>query len=290
MPVVSTPQLEIAYDERHPGNPDVVVLLHGFPDDARTWDALRARPALARKRTIAPWLRGFGATRFRDANAPRVAPAHVLARDVIDLLDALGIARCMLIGHDWGARAAYGVAVLAPERVEQLVALSVGYGTNVPGQAMSVEQIHAYWYQWYFATPRGEATLRNDRRAFCRYLWSVWSPTWNVAPDDYERTADAFENPDFVEIVLHSYRHRWGFMPAGDGAVNDEAKLAALPRIDVPTLVVHGDADGATLLEATADRERSFGARYDRLVLPGVGHFVQREAPGLLDTAIAVFA
>ncbi len=289
MPVATTPHLAIAYEERNPHASDVVVLLHGFPDDGRTWDALLARPALTHARTIVPWLRGFGETRFRDADAPRVAPAHVLARDVVDLLDALGIARCTLVGHDWGARAAYGVAVLAPERVERVVACSVGYGTNVPGQTMSFEQTHAYWYQWYFSTPRGEASLRDDRAAFCRYLWRVWSPTWDVPAGEYERTAAAFENPDFVDIVLHSYRHRWGFAPSGEGAPGDEARIVALPRIEVPTLVVHGDTDGATLLEATTDRERFFAGPYTRFVLPGIGHFVQREATGALDAAIAAF-
>ncbi|GAC1523525.1 MAG: alpha/beta hydrolase [Vulcanimicrobiaceae bacterium] len=289
MPVVSTPHLDVAYEERNAGARDVVVLVHGFPDDARTWDALCARPALANARMIAPWLRGFGETRFRDPAAPRVAPAHALARDVVDLLDALGIERCTLVGHDWGARAAYGAAVLAPERVSALVALSVGYGTNVPGQTMSYEQMHAYWYQWYFATPRGAATLADDRAAFCRHLWRVWSPTWTVPAGEYERTARAFENPDFTSIALHSYRHRWGFAEAGAGSAADEATLAALPPIAVPTLVVHGDVDGATLLEATADRERSFGQLYERLVLPGVGHFVQREAPDALDAAIVAF-
>jgi len=290
VPLAITPSLEIAYEERNPNARDVVVLVHGFPDDVRTWDALLDRPTLAGKRAIVPSLRGFGATRFRATAAPRCAPAHVLARDIVDLLDALGIARCTLIGHDWGARAAYGVAVIAPERLERLVALSVGYGASLPVAPMSYAQIHAYWYQWYFATPRGEATLRDDRVAFCRHLWKTWSPSWAFADAEYDRTAGAFGNDDFVEVVLHSYRHRWGFTEPGPGMREDEAALAALPRIAVPTLVMHGDADGATLPEATADRAHLFGAVYRRIVLPGIGHFIQREDPGALDAAIAAFA
>ncbi len=289
VPIAITPHLEIHYEERNPDASDVVVLVHGFPDDVRTWDALLDRPALAGKRAIVPSLRGFGATRFRDAAAPRNAPAHVLARDIVDLLDALGIARCTLVGHDWGARATYGVAVIAPERVERIVALSVGYGASLDVATMSYAQIHAFWYQWYFATPRGEATLRDDRVAFCRHLWKTWSRAWSFGDAEYDRTAAAFANDDFVRVVLHSYRHRWGFAEPGPGARADEMALAALPRITVPTLVMHGNADGATLLEATADRDHLFGARYRRVVLPGIGHFIQREAPDALDAAIAAF-
>ncbi len=289
MPVVATPALATAYEERNPQASDVVVLLHGFPDDVRTWDALLACSVFARSRTIVPWLRGFGATRFRDATQARVAQAGALARDVVDLLDALGIERCTLVGHDWGARAAYGAAVLAPERVARLIALSVGYGTNVPGATMSYAQTQAYWYQWFFATPRGEAALRDDRYALCRHLWQTWSPSWRFSDDEYARTARAFENPNFVEIVLHSYRHRWGFAPAHGRYAADDARIAAMPAIKVPTLVVHGEEDGATLLEATAGREESFASAYERIVVTGAGHFVQREAPAAVAHAIAAF-
>ena len=291
MPVALTPQLAIAYEERNPQSQDVVVLVHGFPDDARTWDALLACEPFANARTIVPWLRGFGETRFRDAATPRQAHASALARDIVDLLDALGIARCTLVGHDWGARAGYGAAVLAPERIDTLVALAVGYGTNVPGQAMSYAQAQAYWYQWFFATPRGAAALRDDAVALCRHLWRAWSPSWRFDEAEYARTAAAFVAPDFAEIVVHSYRHRWGFAAAEMSAANaaDDALLAGLPPIAVPTLVLHGAEDGATLLEATEHRESSFAAAYERIVVRGAGHFVQREAPGIVAAAYAAF-
>jgi pimeloyl-ACP methyl ester carboxylesterase len=287
MHVARTPLLEIAYEERNPQARDVVVLLHGFPDDVRTWDGVLARPELAEKRALVPWLRGYGPTRFRDPAEPGRAQASALARDVVDFLDALGIERCTLVGHDWGARAAYGAAILAPERVARLVALSVGYGTNVPGQTMSYAQVEAYWYQWFLATPRGEAALREDRRGFGRTLWRRWSPSWRFADDAFERTAEAFENPAFVDVVLHSYRHRWGFAAADPRYAADEARLGSLPPVPVPAVVLHGDEDGATLLEATEGRERYFAADYERVVLHGVGHFVQREAPEIVAAAIA---
>lgn len=292
MPVARTPHLDVAYDERNPNAREVVVLVHGFPDDATTWDALLETAPFAGARTIAPWLRGYGATRFRDAATPREAHASVLARDIVDLLDALGIERCTLVGHDWGARAAYGAAVLAPERIETLVAIAVGYGTALAAEPMSSAQARAYWYQWLFATPRGEAILRDRAEAFCEELWRMWSPTWRFARDEYARTSAAFANPDFVSIVLHSYRHRWGFASAdlrAAGAAADDRRLAELPRIAVPTLVFHGDEDGATLPDATADRDGSFAAAYERVAIAGAGHFVQREAPLAVAEAYAAF-
>ncbi|GAC1300669.1 MAG: alpha/beta hydrolase [Vulcanimicrobiaceae bacterium] len=292
MNFAQTPHLAIAYEERNPHARDVVVLLHGFPDDARTWDALLEREPFASARTIVPWLRGFGTTRFRDAAAPRQAPASALARDVVDLLDALGIARCTLVGHDWGARASYGAAILAPERIAAVVAIAVGYGTNVPGQAMSYAQAQAYWYQWFFATARGEAALRDDAHALCRHLWRTWSPSWRFDDDEYDRTAAAFAAPDFAAIVTHSYRHRWGFAaaePSDARAAADERLIAALPPIPVPALVIAGAEDGATLLESMAVRASSFAAAYERVVVRDAGHFVQRERPQAVADAYAAF-
>jgi len=287
MPHVTTGALEIAYEERNAGARDAVLLLHGFPDDVRTWDALLERPELAGTRAIAPWTRGFGATRFLDPVAPRTGQVSALARDALDLLDALGIERCTLIGHDWGARCAYAAAVLAPERFERVIALSVGYATNVAHQRMSYPQAEAYWYQWLFATPRGEAALREDRRAFCRYLWTRWSPSWHFDDATFERTAAAFDNPDFPDVVLHSYRSRWGFAPPDPRYAADDAKLAGDPPLAVPVAVVHGDEDGATLPEATEGKERYFPAGYVRVVARGAGHFVQRENPALVAEVVA---
>ncbi len=283
---VRTPHLEIAYEERGEAGTLPVVLLHGFPDDARTWDAVAGALAGEGYRTLAPYLRGFGATRFLDERAPRSGQLAALGQDVVEFVDALGLDRFTLVGHDWGARAAYIAAALLPGRVRGLVALAVGYGTNDPRQELSFEQARAYWYQWYFGLDRGREVLEEDRRGFCRYLWETWSPGWEFDEGEYEMTAASFDNPDFVEVAIHSYRHRWGAAP-GDPRYDDlEARLAGPPDISVPTTVLMGADDGATLPETSAGKEKRFTAAYDRRVLPGVGHFVQRERPEAVVEAV----
>jgi pimeloyl-ACP methyl ester carboxylesterase/RimJ/RimL family protein N-acetyltransferase len=275
---VETPSLHLAYEERGPADGVPVVLVHGFPDDPRSWDAVVAGLVADGYRTIVPYVRGFGPTRTRVGTA-LCGETTALARDILDLADALGLARFALVGHDWGARAAYGAAALAPERVIRLAAFAVGYGTNLAAQAVSFAQARAYWYQWFFATPRGEAALGAERRAFCADLWRTWSPAWRFTDAELERTAASWGNPEFVPIAIHSYRERWGFAPSDPRYAADRAVLAALPPIPVPTLVVMGADDGATLPESSAGKEAFFPGGYERRVMPGVGHFPQREAP-----------
>ncbi len=287
---IRTSRLKIGYLERGPVDGPVVVLVHGFPDDALTWDSVTAPLADRGVRTLAPYLRGFGSTHFLDEGANRTGQLSALTRDLVEFLEALGIERCLLVGHDWGGRAVYGAAVLAPQRVAGLLALSVGYGTSHPGQAaISNEQVRAYWYQWYFATARGEATLSDDRHAFCKLLWRTWAPSWNFADAEFDATAASFENPDFVAIALHSYRHRWGFAASDSDYAADEAALAAIPPVTVPAVVLHGDQDGATLRETVAGRERFFTAGYRFNSIAGAGHFIQREQPQVVvDEILAV--
>jgi pimeloyl-ACP methyl ester carboxylesterase len=286
---VRTTALNCAYLESGPAAGPPVMLVHGFPDDARTWDAVA--PALAADgfRTIAPFVRGFGPTQLLPG-AARSGEIAALARDVLELADALGLQRFHYIGHDWGARAGYALAVLAPQRLSTLTTLAVAYGTNVTAQAMDVQQLRAYWYQWYFATSRGERALRDSRADFCRDLWRTWSPGWAFPPADYDRTATSFDNPDFVEIVLHSYRVRWGFTAGDPVYAMDSAALERVPRLDVPTVVLMGNDDGATLPQSAAGAEQHFRARYALRVLDDCGHFVQRENPGAVVDAFRAAA
>jgi pimeloyl-ACP methyl ester carboxylesterase len=278
MRTVQTPLLDIALEDTGPPDGRPVILLHGWPDCPRTWDRMVPTLHDAGLRTLVPYLRGFGPTRFRDAEAMRSGQLSALGRDVLHLADALGLQHFSIVGHDWGARAAYVAACLAPERVRAYVALSVGWGTNTPDQALSLQQSQNYWYQWLMALPRGEDLIRHDRRAFTRHLWQVWNPGWTVSDAEFEVTATAFDNPDWAEVVLHSYRSRWGLAPADPSCAEIETQLAADPRIHVPTLVLHGDADPCNGPETSEGKEALFTAPYRRVLLRGIGHFPQRQA------------
>src|SRR6266545_3680431 len=202
------------------------------------------------------------------------------------LLEGLDLRDVVLAGHDWGARASYVASVLVPERVRGLVALSVGYGSTSLDAPISFEQARAYWYQWFFATPKGRRTLEHDRPALCRHLWRLWAPSWKFTSEAFDETASAWDNPDWLAVTVHSYTHRWGGTP-GDPAYEElEAKLARNPPIQVPTIVLHGSDDGATLVTASEDKDQFFTAGYERRVLEGVGHFVPREAPSPAAKAI----
>lgn len=274
-----TPLLRIAYEETGPSGGPVVLLLHGWPDDVRTWDAIVPRLVEAGFRTIAPFTRGFGPTTFLQPGTIRSGQLSALGSDVLDFAAALGLERYAVLGHDWGARAAYQAASQAPQAVTHCIALCVGYATNHPDQQLSLVQARNYWYHWYMALPRGKVWVEEHYREFCRYLWATWSPAWAFSEAEFDATAKSFENPDWAAIVINSYRHRWG-LAAGDPRYDAlERRLNPPPVIKVPTLVLHGETDGANHPETSAGKERFFSGPYARKVLPGVGHFAQRETP-----------
>jgi pimeloyl-ACP methyl ester carboxylesterase len=284
---IETEVLRLAYEQRGPADAPVALLLHGFPDDYRTWDDVATQLVAAGYQTIAPSMRGCGDSVFLDPNTPRSGQTTALAQDAIDLLDHLGIEKVTLVGHDWGARAGYLVAALWPERVEKLVVASVGYETGIkPGDQLAPAQIHAYWYQWFFHSERGHEALKNNRREFCRYIWHAWSPTMQFTEADFERTAQSWDNPDWVDVVLHSYCFRWGAAPPDPRYAALEKQLEPQPKISVPTILLHGELDGASLVTSSEGKEQCFSGPYERRVLAGVGHYVPREAPSAIVDAI----
>jgi pimeloyl-ACP methyl ester carboxylesterase len=285
---VDTVSLRIAYEESGPGDGIPVVLLHGFPDDVRAWDGVAGELVEHGFRTVVPYLRGFGPTQFLGAESFRSGQQAALGHDLLGLLDALEIDRAFLAGFDWGGRAACIVAALWPERVRGLVPIG-GYSIQDIAKARTPappESERRGWYKWYFNTERGRNGLTRNRREFCRLLWNLWSPNMKFDDDTFERTAASFDNPDFVDIVIHSYRHRQGTAP-GDPALDAiEARLSARPPIGVPTVLLHGGADGVDPAEGTEGHERFFTGAYERRVVPGAGHFLPREAPAEVVAAV----
>ena len=289
---IRTPTLEIAYLESGPRDGPPVILLHGWPSDVHDWDGVAPPLAAAGYRVLVPWLRGFGATRFLDANTPRSGQQGAIGADLREFMNALGIERALLAGYDWGGRAACVAAALWPERVRGLVTIN-GYAIqNIPlaGQPADAAQEHRFWYQWYFHTERGRAGLAKNRREISKLLWRQWSPNWHFDDAAFEATAPSFDNPDYVEVTIHSYRHRYG-NAAGVSQYHDiEQQLAAQPIIGAPTVVLHGACDGVGPPEQSEKHSRFFKGPYDRKLIPVAGHFLSRETPAVVVEAVMALA
>ncbi len=286
---VRTGTLEIAYEAQ--GKPDgfPVILLHGFPDDARAFDEVAPPLVAAGYRVLVPYLRGYGPTRFLDPAEPRRAQQAAIGQDLLDFMNVLGLPSVGLAGYDWGGRAACIAAILAPERVRALVTIG-GYNvqnTLAPPRPSSAASERTLWYQWYFNTERGRLGLEQNRRDICRLLWHEWAPTWKFDDAEFDRTAPSFDNPDFVPVVIHSYRHRHGNAPSDPRLDTIERHLATRPPITVPTLILHGADD-------PVDPSRN-ATRFDPALFPpgtqqrgvaGAGHFMPREKPAAVVDAL----
>jgi pimeloyl-ACP methyl ester carboxylesterase len=292
MKTIRTPILEIAYQEAGPADGTAVILLHGWPSDVHDYDAVVPPLAAAGYRVLVPWLRGYGPTRFLDAATPRSGQQAALGADLRDFMDALGITRALLVGYDWGGRAACVVAALWPERVSALVSIT-GYGIQdiaASARPVAAEQEHRYWYQWYFHTDRGRAGLTANRVDITRLLWRLWSPNWAFDEATLAATTASFDNPDFVEVTIQSYRHRYGNAP-GDPAYDAlEAQLATQPPIGVPVIVLHGGADGVGPPAGSIPRDGLFSRLLERRTIPLAGHFLSRENPEEVVAAVVRLA
>jgi pimeloyl-ACP methyl ester carboxylesterase len=284
-----TPRLDIAYLEWNPQGERTAVLVHGWPDSPEGWGAVAVDLASAGYRVLCPALRGFGPTRFRDEATPRSGELAAFGRDLLDFMDALELRQPVLAGHDWGARAVANACGLREHAASHLIMLSVGYGTNDPHQLITLDQARNYWYHWFMATARGQRVVEEDRRTFTRMMWDTWSPAGWYEEADFEEAALSFENPDWSRVVLHSYRHRWGFAEGDPAYAADGAQLNPAPMLTVPTLVLHGAADDCNHPDTSSGKERFFNGRYERQVLDGVGHFPQREAPQAVVDALLRF-
>lgn len=289
MKTISAGTLEIAYLETGPTNEPTVILLHGFPYDVHAYDAIVERLAAAGRRCIIPFLRGYGPTRFLSDDTPRSGEQAALGADLLALMDALAIQTAVLGGYDWGGRAACIVAALWPDRVRGLVSCGAGYNIQNIAQAtipaLPAEEMR-YWYQYYFHSERGRTALDDNRRRLCHFIWKLWSPSWAFDQQTFEQTAAAFDNPDFVEIVIHSYRHRFGLVPGDPALQSIEASLTRQPLISVPTIVLQGADDGVDPPSEAEHTKAHFTAAYERRIIAGTGHNLPQEAPEAFAEAI----
>jgi pimeloyl-ACP methyl ester carboxylesterase len=285
-----TKVLEIGYHESGPARGFPVFLLHGFPDDAHAYDGVAPLLAKAGYRAFAVYLRGYGPTKFLDASAPRMAEQAAIGQDVVDLADALKLQKFAVCGFDWGGRAACIAAALNPARVRAAVLIG-GYSvqnTIALAPPAAPEGIKRSWYQWYFNTESGVQGLRQNRRALCKFMWADWSPTWHFSDALYDLTAASFDNPDFVDCVIHSYRHRIMNAPGEPRFLEVEKQLAMRPKIEVPTIILHGGDDGFGRQRAEInDADRAvFSKIVAKRIVDGAGHFVPHERAEPVATAL----
>jgi pimeloyl-ACP methyl ester carboxylesterase len=265
-----------------------VLLMHGFPYDIHAY--AEVAPILAGRgcRVIVPYLRGFGPTRFLSDATPRSGEQAALGADLLALMNSLDLPRAVLAGYDWGGRAACVVAALWPERCSGLVSFN-SYNIQDIAGAMRPdrpENEHRLWYQYYFHSERGRNGLAADRRAVCRLLWRLWSPSWAFDDATFERSAAAFDNPDFVDVVIHSYRHRFGLVPGDPALAGIERRLAAQPVITVPAITFDGADDGVRPPATPAQHAHRFHGPRSHRVVPGVGHNMPQEVPHVFADAV----
>ncbi len=285
---VDTPWLRIACRSGGDAHAPPVLLLHGWPDDASTFDAVAPALRQAGWRTFAPWQRGCGSTQFRSADTPRTGEVAALAQDALDLANALQLDRFAVVGHDWGAHTAYALAALEPERISACVALSVPWEPGVPATP-GLRQAQAFWYQWFLCTERGAETLRRNGKAFARFQWQAWSPPGWFDDGIFDAAARSFENPDWVAVTLHGHRMRWGEAEP-DPAYRESARRVRDARtIAVPTLMLQGGSDRMVLPHTSESKQVHFRGPYQRHVLESVGHFPTREAPLLTHGVLVSF-
>jgi len=288
---INAGDLCIAYEES--GNIDgtPIILLHGFPYDIRAYDEVTKHLLIKNCRIIVPYLRGFGLTKFLSPDSVRSGQQAALANDLIALMDVLSIQKAIVGGYDWGGRACCIVSALFPERIIGLVSMA---GYNIQNIAKYSEPVSPEiemlnWYQFYFHSERGRLGLTKYRKELCKLLWRNWSPTWKFDDDIFEATAVSFNNPDFVEVVVHSYRHRYGLANGDPKFEAMERLLQKQPTIKVPAIILDAEADGVEPFSGTGKDAGYFEGGYERRVAKAIGHNLPQESPTEFAKAILTF-
>jgi len=288
---INAGDLCIAYEESGNVYGTTIILMHGFPYDIRTYDEVTKYLLTENCRIIVPYLRGYGPTKFLSADTMRSGQQAALANDLIALMDALSIQKAIVGGYDWGGRACCIVSALYPERIIGLVSMA---GYNIQNIAKfsepeipEIEMLN--WYQFYFHSERGRIGLTKYRKELCRLLWRNWSPTWKFDDETFEASAVSFTNPDFVDVVVHSYRHRYGLAKGDPKFEAMEQSLQKQPTIKVPAIILDADADGVEPFSGTGKDANYFEGGYERRIVKEVGHNLPQESPAEFAKAILTF-
>ena len=286
---VQTPVLSVGYEEHGPVSGFPIMLLHGFPYDIRSFDGVVPPLAEAGYRVLVPYLRGYGPTSFLSQELPRMAEQAAIAQDVVDFAEALGISQFALSGFDWGNRAACITSILHPDLVKAYVALG-GYSvqnTVVKETPASARSEARRWYQWYFNTEQGRVGLEKNRRDIVRHLWETWAPKWEYTDEVFDRSAPSFDNLDFVEIVIHSYRHRHMNAPGEERFLEVERRLAELPPVLTPSIVLRGADSGLGRPSQDPSEDQSkFHKLVARQIVDGAGHGLPVQRPDAVAAAL----
>ena len=280
--------LSVALHEAGPPDGPPVFLMHGFPYDIHAYAQVTPLLAAQGCRVYVPYLRGFGATGFLSDSTPRSGEQAALGNDLRELMDALNVPKAVLAGYDWGGRAACVVAALWPQRCAGLLSFN-SYNIHNIARSMepdTPENERSLWYQYYFHSERGRNGLIKDRRAVCRLLWKLWSPTWVFDDATFERSAAAFDNPDFVDVAIQSYRHRYALTPGDAALLEIERRLAAQPPISVRSITFDGADDGVRQVALASQHAHLFTGGREHRVVRGVGHNMPQEVPQVFADAV----
>ncbi len=286
MKIARTSLLDVAYESGGPADGPPVLLLHGWPDDATAWRGVTPALEAAGYRWVAPWLRGHGGTSFLSNATLRDGSGVAIAQDALDLVQVLGWERFAIVGHDWGGRAAYILAAIAPERLTSITALAIGYAPRGRFATPTFAQSRRWWYQWFVTTEGGAAAVREDPIGFARLHWKTWGPTSWMKEAEFVEAAESFRNPDWVAVTLHGYRSRWQAEPSDPRYTALRDRVDATEVLHVRTLMIQGGADCCDPPDQSEEQHHFFSAGYRRIVLDGVGHFPTRESPAVVAEAI----
>ncbi|MFI1172763.1 alpha/beta fold hydrolase [Streptomyces melanogenes] len=282
--------LNVGYAELGPAHGPAVICLHGWPYDIHSYVDVAPMLAEAGYRVIVPYLRGHGTTRFLSERTFRNAQQSAIALDIIALMDALKIEKAVLAGFDWGSRTADIIAALWPDRCKALVSVSGYLITNLEAnlKPLSASAEHTWWYQYYFATERGRLAMEDKvlRHDLTRLVWETVSPTWDFDDTTFERTAAAFDNPDYAAVVIHNYRWRLGLADGEHRYDALERRLATRPVIEVPTITLDPERDPFTAPGNGASYRDRFTGAYEHRTLMGIGHNLPQEAPAAFAQAV----